>query len=163
MQFFPSQQVQLREEGKDLTLGRGGAEQEEPGEPVRIQPDPIVNTKPTSTSEPDVAQENSSRILCCRPAVLGASCRRTWSQISATLPMVVVNSGSIPTSRNVAMVTARRRARTWTRRVAWRHTTRRPNDAAMVDINTTLLPRRAVTAELFPDLGLVYFSLDASP
>ena len=77
--------------------------------------------------------------------------------------MGVVNSGSIPTARNVAMVTAHRRARTWTQRVAWRHTMRRLNDAAMVDINTTLLPRRAVTAELFQDLGLVYFSLDASP
>lgn len=76
--------------------------------------------------------------------------------------MGVVNSGSIPTARNVAMVTARRRVRTWTQRVAWRHTTRRPNDAAMVNINTTLLTRRAVTVVLFPDPGLVYFSLDAS-
>ena len=118
--------------------------------------------KHTSTSEPDVAQENSLRILCCRLAVRGASSRKTWSLFSATLRMGVVNSGSIPTARNVAMVTARRRARTWIQCVAWRHTTRRPNDAAIVDIHTTLLTRRAVTAVLFPDLGLVYFSLGAS-
>ena len=76
--------------------------------------------------------------------------------------MGVVNSGSISTARNVAMVTARPRARTWTRRVAGRDTTRRPNDAVMVDIRITLFPRHAVTAVLFLDLGLVYFSLDVS-
>jgi len=113
-----------------------------------------------STSEPVVAQENSSRIPYCRPAVLDKLWRRTWSQFSATLRMGVVNSGSISTTRNVAMVTARRRARTWTRRVAWRDTTRRPIVAAMVDIHTILLTRCAVTVVLFPDLGLVYFSLD---
>jgi len=154
--------VKLGEEGKDLTLGHGGAEEEEAGEKVLIIPDPIVNMKPMSTSEPVVAQENSSTILCCRPAVLDTSCRRTWSQFSATLRMGVVNSGLISTARNVVMVTARRRARTWTRRVAGRNTTRRPNDAAMVDIHTILLTRCVVTAVLFPDLGLVYFSLDVS-
>lgn len=73
--------------------------------------------------------------------------------------MGVVNFGSIPTARNAAMVTARRRAKTCNQCVAWRDTTLRPKDAVTVDIHTTLLTRRAVTAVSFLDLGHVYFSL----
>ena len=57
--FFSSRQVKLGEEGKDLTLGRGGAEEERQGESILMDQDPIVNMKPMSTSEPDVALENS--------------------------------------------------------------------------------------------------------
>ena len=70
--------------------------------------------------------------------------------------MGAVNFGTVSTAINVAMAARRRCAKTWTRRVAWRHTTHRPNDAAMVDIYTTLLTRCAVTAVSFPDLRLDY-------
>lgn len=73
--------------------------------------------------------------------------------------MGVVNFGTMSTATNVAMVARRRCARTWIRCVAWRHTTRRPNDAAMVDMYITLLTRCAVTVALSPDLRLVYNSL----